>query len=120
MDLHAALDMPVTIAPGERAGISTGLAFGLPAGYEGQIRPRSGLAREHGVTLVNSPGTLDSDYTGPLIVLVINHGREAVQIQPGQRIAQLVVAPVVRAELVEVDDLPRTARGSGGFGSTGK
>jgi dUTP diphosphatase len=120
MDLHAALDIPVTIEPGERAAISTGLAFGLPAGYEGQIRPRSGLAREHGVTLVNSPGTLDSDYTGPLIVLVINHGREAVQIQPGQRVAQLVIAPVVRAELVEVDDLPRTARGSGGFGSTGK
>ena len=120
MDLHAAVDMPVRIEPGERAAISTGLAFGLPAGYEGQIRPRSGLAREHGVTLVNSPGTLDADYTGPLIVLVINHGREAVQIQPGQRIAQLVIAPVVRVELVEVDDLPRTARGSGGFGSTGK
>jgi dUTP pyrophosphatase len=119
LDLSAAIDEPITLAPGERAPISTGLAFALPPGYEGQLRPRSGLAREHGVTLVNSPGTLDADFRGGLIVLVINHGDAAVRIAPGQRIAQLVIAPVVQAELVEVDDLAATERGAGGFGSTG-
>jgi dUTP pyrophosphatase len=119
LDLSAAIDEPVTLAPGARAAISTGLAFALPPGYEGQLRPRSGLAREHGVTLVNSPGTLDADFRGGLIVLVINHGDAAVRIAPGQRIAQLVIAPVVQADLVEVDDLAATERGAGGFGSTG-
>jgi dUTP diphosphatase len=119
LDLSAAIDEPITLAPGARAAISTGLAFALPPGYEGQLRPRSGLAREHGVTLVNSPGTLDGDFRGALIVLVINHGATAVQIAPGQRIAQLVIAPVVQTEIIEVDDLPASERGAGGFGSTG-
>jgi len=120
LDLSAAIDEPVVLAPGARAAISTGLAFELPPGYEGQLRPRSGLAREHGVTLVNSPGTLDADYRAALIVLVINHGSAPVSIAPGQRIAQLVIAPVVQAELVEVDELSTTERGAGGFGSTGR
>ena len=120
LDLSAALDEPVEIRPGQRAAIATGLAIKLPEGFEAQVRPRSGLARDHGVTLVNSPGTIDSDYTGPLIILVINHGDRAVRIEPGQRIAQLVISPVVQAELSEVDELPATARGAGGFGSTGR
>lgn len=120
LDLAAALDAPVEIAPGQRAAIATGLAVKLPEGYEAQVRPRSGLAREHGVTLVNSPGTIDADYTGPLVILLINHGDRAVRLEPGQRIAQLVVTPVVQAELCEVDELPATARGAGGFGSTGR
>ena len=120
LDLSAALDEPVEIAPGRRAALPTGLAIKLPVGYEAQVRPRSGLAREHGITLVNSPGTIDADYTGPLIVLLINHGERAVRIEPGQRIAQLVISPVVQVELSEVDDLPTTARGDGGFGSTGR
>jgi dUTP diphosphatase len=120
LDLSAALDGPIEIAAGARAAISTGLAIKLPVGYEAQVRPRSGLARDHGVTLVNSPGTIDCDYTGEIVVLVINHGDRAVRIEPGQRIAQLVVAPVVQAELVEVGELPSTVRGAGGFGSTGR
>jgi len=120
LDLSAALDEPIELAVGQRAALPTGLALKLPEGYEAQVRPRSGLAREHGVTLVNSPGTIDADYTGPLIILVINHGERPVRIEPGQRIAQLVVAPVVQAELSEVDELPGTARGAGGFGSTGR
>lgn len=120
LDVSAALDAPIEIAPGRRAAVPTGLAIKLPEGYEAQVRPRSGLAREHGVTLVNSPGTIDADYVGPLVVLLINHGDRAVRIEPGQRIAQLVVAPVVQAELSEVDELPVTERGAGGFGSTGR
>ena len=120
LDLCAAIDAPVTLAPGERTAIDTGLAFALAPGFEGQLRPRSGLARKHGITLVNSPGTLDADYRGPLMVLVINHGAEPVTIAPGDRIAQLVIAPVVRAELVEVSELSATERGAGGFGSTGR
>lgn len=120
LDLSAALDQPLEIATGQRAAIPTGLAIKLPDGYEAQVRPRSGLARDHGVALVNSPGTIDADYTGELVVLVINHGDRSVRIEPGQRIAQLVVAPVVQAELVEVSELPATARGAGGFGSTGR
>ena len=120
LDLSAALDAPIEIAAGARAAIPTGLAIKLPEGYEAQVRPRSGLAREHGVTLVNSPGTLDADYRGPLLVLVINHGAAPVSIAPGQRIAQLVIAPVVQAELTEVEELPSTERGAGGFGSTGR
>jgi len=120
LDLSAALDQAIELLPGKRAAIPTGLAIKLPEGYEAQVRPRSGLAREYGVTLVNSPGTIDADYVGPLIVLVINHGERMVRIEHGHRIAQLVIAPVVQAELLEVDDLPATARGTGGFGSTGK
>lgn len=120
LDLSAALDEPIEIAPGARVAIPTGIAIKLPEGYEAQVRPRSGLAREHGITLVNSPGTIDADYTGPLVVLVINHGERAVRIAAGQRIAQLVIAPVVQAELVEETELPATARGAGGFGSTGR
>jgi dUTP pyrophosphatase len=120
MDLCAALDAPQTLQPGERAMIGTGLAFAIPAGIEGQVRPRSGLAREHGVTLVNTPGTIDSDYRGHCMVLLINHGSVAVTIQPNDRIAQMVIAPVTQAELVEVDELSETTRGAGGFGSTGR
>jgi dUTP pyrophosphatase len=120
MDLSAAIDQPIDVAVGQRAAIPTGLAIKLPDGYEAQVRPRSGLAHEHGITLVNAPGTIDADYTGQIIVLLINHGDRAVRIESGQRIAQLVIAPVVQAELREVDDLPATARGSGGFGSTGR
>lgn len=120
LDLAAALDAAITVRPGERAAIPTGLAIKLPEGYEAQVRPRSGLAREHGVTLVNSPGTIDADYVGGIVVLLINHGDQPVRIESGQRIAQLVIAPVVQAELAEVDELPTTARGAGGFGSTGR
>ncbi|HMG19744.1 MAG TPA: dUTP diphosphatase [Kofleriaceae bacterium] len=120
LDLSAALDEAIELLPGKRAAIPTGLAIKLPEGYEAQVRPRSGLAREHGVTLVNSPGTIDADYVGPVIVLVINHGDRTVRIEPGHRIAQLVIAPVVQAELREVDELPVTSRGAGGFGSTGR
>jgi dUTP pyrophosphatase len=120
LDLSAALDRPVEIAAGQRAAIPTGLAIKLPDGFEAQVRPRSGLARDHGIALVNSPGTIDADYVGEIVVLLINHGDRAVRIEPGQRIAQLVVAPVVQAELVEVSELPATARGAGGFGSTGR
>ena len=120
LDLSAALDEPIELAIGGRAAIPTGLAIKLPEGYEAQVRPRSGLARDHGVTLINAPGTIDCDYTGALIILVINHGDRPVRIEHGQRIAQLIVAPVVQAELVEVAELPATERGSGGFGSTGR
>jgi len=120
LDLSAALDAPIEIAAGARAAIPTGLAIKLPEGYEAQVRPRSGLAREHGITLVNAPGTIDADYTGQVIVLLINHGDRAVRIESGQRIAQLVIAPVVQAELTEVEELPSTERGAGGFGSTGR
>jgi dUTP pyrophosphatase len=120
MDLCAAIDGPVVIEPGARAAISTGLAIALPEGFEGQVRPRSGLAREHGITVVNAPGTIDADYTGVIQVLLINLGGAPFTVEPKQRIAQLVIAPVVQAELVEVDELPATDRGAGGFGSTGR
>jgi dUTP pyrophosphatase len=120
LDVSAALDEPIEIAVGTRAAIPTGLAIKLPEGYEAQVRPRSGLAREHGITVVNAPGTIDADYTGAVIVLLINHGDRPVRIEPGQRIAQLVIAPVVQAELVEAEALPSTGRGGGGFGSTGR
>jgi len=120
LDLCAALDEDIVISPGKRAVVPTGLAMALPHGHEAQLRPRSGLARSHGVTLVNSPGTIDQDYRGHVQVLVINHGDEPVTIISGMRIAQIVIAPVVHAELVEVDELDDTARGSGGFGSTGR
>lgn len=120
MDLVAALDSPVELAPGERRAIGTGLAMAIPAGFEGQVRPRSGLAIKHGVTVVNAPGTIDADYRGEAMVLLINLGRERFVVESGQRIAQLVIAPVVRADVAVADELPATARGAGGFGSTGR
>jgi dUTP pyrophosphatase len=119
LDLAAAIDSPVVLAHGERAAIGTGLAIALAPGFEAQIRPRSGLALKHGVTLLNSPGTVDADYRGEIRVILVNLGAEAVTIQPGDRIAQMVVAPVTRVEWLEVEALDETARGSGGFGHTG-
>jgi dUTP pyrophosphatase len=120
MDLAAAIDEAAWLAPGERRGVPTGLALAIPVGYEGQVRPRSGLARRHGITVANAPGTIDADYRGEVIVLLINLGGEPVRIAPGERIAQLVIAPVARAEIEEIDELPATTRGDGGFGSTGR
>jgi dUTP pyrophosphatase len=120
MDLCAAIDEPLTIQPRARAAISTGLAMAIPQGFEGQIRPRSGLAMKHGITCTNAPGTVDADFRGTVSVLLINHGSEPFTIEPGHRIAQLVIAPVVQAELVETEELSETARGAGGFGSTGR
>ena len=119
LDLCAACDAPVTLAPGARALIPTGLAIALPQGYEAQLRPRSGLALKHGVTVLNSPGTIDWDYRGELKALLINHGVEPFVIERGMRIAQLVIAPVTPATLRVVEDLDDTARGVGGYGSTG-
>ncbi len=120
MDLCAAIDAPITLEPGARAMVGTGLAFAIPPGFEGQVRPRSGLARDRGITLVNAPGTVDCDYRGECMVLLINHGSAPFAIQPKERIAQIVIAPVIQAELVEVDELAETDRGAGGFGSTGR
>ncbi|MEO1648107.1 MAG: dUTP diphosphatase [Pseudomonadota bacterium] len=117
MDVVSAED--VTIAPGERHPVATGLSMAIPQGYEIQVRPRSGLAFKHGVTVPNTPGTIDSDYRGELKVLLINHGSEAFSIQRGDRVAQLILAPVVQAAWDEVDELDSTERGAGGFGSTG-
>ena len=117
-DLHSIED--VTLNPRERKLIGTGLAFAIEYGYEVQIRPRSGLAYKHGITVLNTPGTIDSDYRGEIKVLLINHGTEPFEIKKGERIAQAVVAPVVQANLIEVEELDSTERGSGGFGSTGK
>jgi dUTP diphosphatase len=119
MDLCAAIDEPITLPPRGRAAISTGLAMEIPEGFEGQVRPRSGLASKHAVTCTNAPGTIDSDFRGCITVLLINHGTEAFTVEPGHRIAQLVIAPVVQAELVETEELTETVRGAGGFGSTG-
>jgi len=119
VDLAAALDAPVTLAPGERRDVPTGIALALPAGWEGQVRPRSGLALRHGVAILNSPGTIDADYRGEIRVILANFGSAPVTIARGQRIAQLVIAPVSRAVWEVVADLPATARGGGGFGSTG-
>jgi dUTP pyrophosphatase len=118
MDLRA--DEDFVLAPGERRTVPTGLAIELPEGYEGQVRPRSGLAARHGIALLNAPGTIDADYRGEVQVILVNHGQAPFAAQRGERIAQLVVAPVARVEVVEVDDLSDTARGAGGFGSTGK
>lgn len=118
LDLRAAADH--VLAPGERALVGTGFAIALPPSCEGQIRPRSGLAARHGITVLNAPGTVDADYRGEVKVLLINLGNEPVEIAAGDRIAQLVVAPVSRLELVEVEVLPETVRGTGGFGSTGR
>jgi dUTP pyrophosphatase len=122
MDLLAALpaDAPLTLAPGDRAAVPTGLEMAIPEGYEGQVRPRSGLAFKHGLTVANAPGTIDCDYRGEVKVLLINLGREPVTIARGERIAQLVVAPVTAADLVAVDRLDATRRGAGGLGSTGR
>ncbi|MFL5295869.1 MAG: dUTP diphosphatase [Phenylobacterium sp.] len=122
MDLRAAVpdDEPFVLRPGARHPIPTGLAFALPAGFEGQVRPRSGLAAKHGVTCLNSPGTVDADYRGEVKVILINLGEEDFVIRRGERIAQLVIAPVVQAVWHEVAGLEDTARGAGGFGSTGR
>ena len=117
MDVVAGED--VTLEPGARHAVATGLSIAIPDGYEVQVRPRSGLALKHGITVPNTPGTIDSDYRGELKVILINHGTEPFPIQRGDRIAQLVAAPVQRAGFVEVDNLEDTARGTGGFGSTG-
>lgn len=122
MDLRAAVaeDAPVTLRPGARDMVPTGLAFAVPPGFEAQVRPRSGLAAKAGVTCLNTPGTIDSDYRGEVKVILINLGEEDFVIRRGERIAQLIIAPVTRAKWLETTDLDETARGSGGFGSTGK
>lgn len=119
MDLHAAVDADVTIEPMARAMIPTGIAVAIPEGYEGQVRPRSGLAARYGITMLNSPGTIDADYRGEIKVIVINLGSEPFTIRRGDRIAQLVVAPVCRVEWRSVERLEETTRGDGGFGHTG-
>jgi dUTP pyrophosphatase len=118
-DLCAAIDADVVLQPGERALVPTGISIALPPGYEAQVRPRSGLALREGVTCLNSPGTIDADYRGPIGVILANLGTAAVTIRRGDRIAQLVVAPVSRAHFEIVEDLPESVRGAGGFGSTG-
>ena len=122
LDLVAAVpaDKPVTLAPGQRAMIPTGLAIALPAGTEAQVRPRSGLAAKNGVSVLNTPGTVDADYRGEIQVILVNFGTESFRVDRGLRIAQLVIVPVLRAKLTEVKSLNETVRGSGGFGSTGQ
>ncbi|PLX96927.1 MAG: dUTP diphosphatase [Desulfuromonas sp.] len=120
LDLCAALEEPVSLEAGARALIPTGIAMAIPVGYEGQVRPRSGLALRHGISLVNAPGTIDADYRGEIGIILINHGAEPFTVSDGERIAQLVIAPVLRAELVEVDTLDTTVRNAGGFGHTGQ
>lgn len=122
LDLAAAIaaDEVLTIAPGDYAMVPTGLAIALPVGFEAQIRPRSGLAAKHGVTVLNSPGTVDADYRGEVKILLINHGKQEFVLHRGERVAQMVVAPVGAVELVEVDELDATERGIGGHGSTGR
>jgi len=119
VDLMAAIDDHVVIEPGQRKLVPTGLAIALPDGYEAQVRPRSGLAMRHGITVLNSPGTIDADYRGEIGVLLINLGQEPFTVERGMRIAQMVVAPVARLEWREVTELPVSERGAGGFGSTG-
>ncbi len=118
MDLCAAIEAPIALEPAARELIPCGFAIAIPQGYEGQVRPRSGLALKHGLWVPNSPGTIDPDYRGEVSVILGNSGQDTVQIEPGQRIAQLVVCPAVRVTLEEVDELGDTARGSGGFGHT--
>ena len=118
LDIVAAEE--VTLAPGQRHAVATGFAIAIPAGYEGQVRPRSGLALNHGVTCLNTPGTIDSDYRGEVKVILVNLGTEPFEVKRGMRIAQLVPAPVLRADFAEVDSLDPTHRGTGGFGSTGQ
>ena len=120
MDLRAAISEPVVLAPRERRLLPTGIRIALPPGTEAQVRPRSGLAAKHGISMVNAPGTIDADYRGEIKVVLINHGPEPLTVRRGDRIAQLVIAPVLRAELHQVDALEETSRGTGGFGHTGK
>jgi dUTP pyrophosphatase len=122
LDLLAAVPdaAPVVLAPGKHALVPTGLAIALPDGFEAQVRPRSGLAAKHGVTVLNSPGTIDADYRGEIQVILINHGGEPFTVRRGERIAQMVIAPVVQAQLIPATALSDTERGSGGFGSTGR
>jgi dUTP pyrophosphatase len=121
LDLRAALPdgEPVTVAPGERAALPTGICIAVPEGFEAQIRPRSGLALRHGITCLNSPGTIDADYRGEIKIILVNLGSEPVTFHRGDRVAQMVIAPVARAILVETETLDKTTRGGGGFGSTG-
>ena len=120
LDICALLDNELLLESGQRALIPTGLAFAIPPGYEIQVRPRSGLAIKHGIALVNSPGTIDADYRGEVRIILINHGTEDFTIRSGERIAQLIVAPVCQAKLLEVAELSETERGAGGFGHTGR
>ncbi|OJJ09729.1 MULTISPECIES: dUTP diphosphatase [unclassified Roseibium] len=120
LDLLAAVDDDLTLQPGNRALVPTGLAMSLPAGFEAQVRPRSGLAAKNGVTVLNTPGTIDADYRGEVKVILINLGNTAFEISRGDRIAQMVIAPVLQAEIEEVEILSETSRGTGGFGSTGQ
>lgn len=122
MDLYAAVpqDAPLVLQSGQRDLVATGITMALPQGFEAQIRPRSGLAIKHGITCLNTPGTIDSDYRGEIKVILINHGTESFTISRGERIAQMVIAPVIQATWHEVPELPQTARGAGGFGSTGR
>jgi len=119
VDLPAAVKAPMTLAPGDWDMVPTGLAIALPVGFEAQVRPRSGLAAKNGVTVLNSPGTIDADYRGEIKVILINHGKEAFTVERGMRIAQMVVAPVTSVAWKAVENLDETARGAGGFGSTG-
>lgn len=120
IDLLAAIESDLVIEPRERKLVSTGIRMAIPEGYEGQVRPRSGLALRNGISMVNTPGTIDSDYRGVVQVIMINHGDEPFLVQRGDRIAQLVITPVIRATLIETESLPDTARNEGGFGHTGK
>jgi dUTP pyrophosphatase len=120
MDIRAAVREPLTLAPGERAMVPTGLRIALPEGYEAQIRPRSGLAIRHGITMLNTPGTIDADYRGEIKLLAVNLGLEPYTIQRGDRVAQMIVAPVTRVRWAETEMLGETERGEGGFGHTGK
>jgi dUTP pyrophosphatase len=120
MDLCTVIEAPVVLAPGERILLPTGLAMEIPPGYEGQVRPRSGLALKKGIALVNAPGTIDADYRGEIGIILINHGTEVVEFMPGDRIAQLIIAPVTRVSLIESEVLDDTTRSSGGFGHTGE
>jgi dUTP pyrophosphatase len=119
MDLASAADGPITVLPGQRLGVPTGWSMELPSGYEAQVRPRSGLSLRHGITVVNAPGTIDSDYRGEIVVLLVNLGQEAYTIAPGDRVAQMVIAQVARATIEEAAEMSQTARGTGGFGHTG-
>ncbi len=120
LDLAAALDEAVTLGPSERRLVPTGVRLAIPVGFEGQVRPRSGLALKHGVTVLNAPGTIDADYRGEVGVVLVNLGTEPFVVRPGDRIAQLVIAPVSRVALAVVSELPSTDRGDGGYGSTGR
>ena len=119
IDLASAADGPITLASGQRLGVPTGWTMELPLGFEAQVRPRSGLSLRHGITVVNAPGTIDSDYRGEIIVLLVNLGQEAYTIAPGDRVAQMVIAPISQATVEEVTELSQTTRGTGGFGHTG-